>query len=134
MRSAPFIGMLVGVVALVVATGVRPPLRLAYNGSDSAPRGWYLVSHPEHFHVGDYVIARLPEDAAAFAAARGYLPSAVPVLKPIAAVRGQHVCIRNDMVYIHGAAVTRILDADPSRRPLTAWLHCRLLLATSCFC
>ena len=129
----PFLGMLVGVVALVAATGVRPPLRIAYNASDSAPRGWYLVSHPERFRVGDYVVARLPEDAAALAATRGYLSRSVPVLKRIAAVRGQHVCIRNDVVYIDGAAVTRVLDADPSRRPLTAWLHCRLLVGDELF-
>jgi conjugative transfer signal peptidase TraF len=129
----PFLGMLLGVVALIAATGVKPQLRIAYNASDSAPRGWYLVVHPDHFRVGDYVVARLPEDAAALAATRGYLPRSVPVLKRIAAARGQHVCIRNDVVYIDGAAVTRILDADPSRRPLTAWLHCRLLVGDELF-
>ncbi|TMG80297.1 MAG: hypothetical protein E6H78_18795, partial [Betaproteobacteria bacterium] len=56
-----------------------------------------------------YVVARLPHDMAALAAARDYLPRSVPILKQIAAINGQRVCIRNPLICIDGAAVARAL-------------------------
>src|SRR4051794_15006491 len=82
-------------------------LKLVYNASDSAPRGFYVVGQAAQLHVGDYVIARLAEPAAQFAAKRGYLPREVPVLKQIAAVGGQLVCIRDGSIYIDARVVAR---------------------------
>jgi len=78
----------------------KPSLEIIYNASDSAPRGWYRVTHPAQLSVGDYVVARLPEQIGALAAARGYLPRSVPVLKRIAAVAGQRVCVQSGVVVI----------------------------------
>ena len=122
------VGMLLGVVALVSATWMRPALRLAYNASDSAPRGWYRVVRPQHLRVGDYVVARLPEVVATLAASRGYVPRSVPVLKRIAAVEGQTVCVRNGVVSVDGAPIASTLSVDGNGRPLTAWRHCRRLI------
>jgi type IV secretory pathway protease TraF len=57
----------------------------------------------------------------------------VPILKKIAAVAGQHVCIRDTVVYIDGNAVARTLDSDAKERPLTAWAHCRHLIGDELF-
>lgn len=126
-------GMLLGVITLVTAAWVKPVLRIVYNASDSAPRGWYRVVQSSHFRVGNYVVAQLPEDVATLAAGRGYLPRSVPVLKRIAAVSGQRVCIRDGVVAIEGAVVARTLDVDWNSRPLTAWLHCRRLVGGEIF-
>jgi conjugative transfer signal peptidase TraF len=128
-----FIGMLLGVVALVGAAYCKPALRIAYNASDSAPRGWYVVVHPKQLRVGDYVVARLPDDIGSIAATRGYLPRSVPVLKRIAAVEGQRVCVRNALVYVNDEVIARTLEIDKSERPLTAWLHCRQLIEGELF-
>jgi conjugative transfer signal peptidase TraF len=130
---SPLVGMLLGIVLLVAPACAKPVLRLVYNASDSAPRGWYTVNRPEHLDVGDYVVVRLPGDVATFAALRGYLPLSVPVLKRIAALSGQHVCIHDATVYIDGVAAARVLDADHRQRPLTAWQHCRLLIKDELF-
>ena len=42
--------------------------------------------------------------APSLAAARGYLRAAVPILKQIAAVAGQRVCIRDAVVYVDDVA------------------------------
>jgi conjugative transfer signal peptidase TraF len=125
--------MVLGIAGLIAATCVKPAIRIVYNPSESAPEGWYVVFPAAHLRAGDYVVAQLPTDTAAFAAARGYLPRSVLILKQIAAVSGQPVCIRNAVVYIDGAAVARTLDADSDERPLTAWEHCRLLLKDELF-
>lgn len=123
----PLFGIVVGVTAIIAAAYVKPPIRLVYNASDSAPRGWYLVVPAAHFRVGEYVVARLPNDTSTLAAKRGYLARSVPILKRVAALNGQRVCIRNAIVYVDGAAVARTRDVDGKGRPLTPWQHCEVL-------
>jgi len=129
----PLFVMALGVVALCAAAWAKPSVRLVYNRSNSAPPGWYLVLPATELRTGDYVLARLPGDTAALAAVRDYLPRSVPILKQIAAVAGQHVCVRNGVVYIDGAPVARTLEADRKDRPLTTWTHCRPLLKDELF-
>jgi len=119
--------------ALLASTLARPRLRLVYNATDSAPRGLYVVDEAADLRVGNYVIARLPESSATLAAERGYLPRTVPVLKQVAAVAGQGVCVRSGVVYIDGAAVARTLDVDRQHRPLRPWDGCRVLLSHELF-
>jgi len=132
-RSATCIWMGLALFGMLAATADKPSLQLIYNASDSAPRGWYRVTNPAQLRVGDYVVARLPEQIAALAAARGYLPRSVPVLKRIAAVAGQRVCVQSSVVVIGTQKVARTLDVDFSGRPLTAWRHCRRLLMGELF-
>ena len=116
-----------GVAALASPYFFTPALRLAYNPSDSAPRGWYRVMQTASLHVGDYVVVTLPSDAAALAAQRGYLPSHVPIIKRIAAMPPQRVCLIDDVVSIDGVPVAATLAADRRGRALPAWHQCRRL-------
>jgi len=95
--------LLLGILALAWTAVVPASLRLVYNASDSAPRGFYMVRPAVDLRVGDYVVARLPEAAARFAAARGYLPRSVPVLKQIAAIEGHVACVRDGAVALDEA-------------------------------
>ena len=61
------------------------------------------------------------------AAARGYLPLTVPLLKQVGAVAGVRVCACNGVVYVDSVATTRTLDVDSNGRPLTGWRDCRAL-------
>jgi conjugative transfer signal peptidase TraF len=126
-RSVMVVAM-VGLGLLILTATFHPSIGLAYNPTDSAPRGLYLVLPASRLNVGDYVIARLPQATAKLAAARGYLPQSVPVLKQIAARAGQRVCIENGVVYVDRDAVARTLSVDGQRRPLSPWRHCRRLL------
>ena len=129
----PVIGMLLGLVAVLASAYATPALRLVYNASDSAPYGWYVVSPTAPVQRGDYIVARLPNDVAMLAAERGYVPLSIPVLKRVAAVGGQHVCVRDGLVYVDGVSIGNALDSDGVGRPLTAWPHCRRLLAGELF-
>jgi conjugative transfer signal peptidase TraF len=124
-----------GFAALAWASFVSPLPRLVYNPSDSVAVGWYrvdpLVRHagslPPVMHVGSIVLVPLPTDAAALAARRGYLPLRIPLLKPIAAVAPQRVCITEGSVRIDGVLAAAVLRTDGRGRPLRAWLSCRRL-------
>lgn len=122
-----------GLAALAWASFVTPSAHVVYNPSNSVPVGWYRIEpvNPPgdsiSIHVGSIVLARLPAEAAALAAQRGYLPSHVPLLKRIGAVAPQHVCIVGGVVRIDGVQVAAVLRADQMGRPLPSWQQCRVL-------
>ncbi len=126
-----------GLAALAWATFRAPSPRLVYNPSDSVPVGWYDV-HPfvrgtHAVSVGSVVLAWLPRKASVLAARRDYLPRQVPLLKPVAAVAPEKVCVINGVVRIDGQPVAAVLHVDGRGRPLHAWNHCRRLHAGEVF-
>ncbi|HWK71996.1 MAG TPA: S26 family signal peptidase [Burkholderiaceae bacterium] len=139
-RALVLVGMVVGLAAIFApgllrtvapAAGPAGPAdafapRLVYNASDSVPRGFYVI-RMQPPRMGDVILARLPAFAARLAAERHYLPAGVPLIKPIAAGYGDHVCVRNGIVRINGRMVTLTLTHDRLGRTLTAWPGCRLL-------
>ena len=116
-----------GIATLAWPSVHTPVARIVYNPSDSVPPGWYRISPPHSLHVDSIVLASLPEDAAALAAQRGYLPLHIPLLKRIGAMSPQQVCIEKHIVRIDGVAVAGVHRVDGRGRPLSAWQHCRRL-------
>ena len=116
-----------GLAALAWAAFVQPLPRLVYNPSNSVPVGWYRVGPADVLRVDAIVLTTLPQDAAALAAQRRYLPAHVPLLKRVGAVAPQHVCIFDALVWIDGVPVAAVLPADRLGRPLPSWPHCRRL-------
>ena len=131
----------VGLAALAWAAFMQPLPRLIYNPSDSVPVGWYRVqpldhraaSLPRRLEVGSIVLTRLPADAAALAAQRGYLPARVPLLKRVGAVAPQEVCITGRVVRIDGVPSAAVLPADRPGRPLPSLQLCRPLAEDELF-
>jgi conjugative transfer signal peptidase TraF len=117
----------VGLAALVLPVTFRLPVRVVYNSSDSVPRGWYRIDAAGSLHVGDLVLAEMPEAAAALAARRDYLPAGVPLLKRVAAVAPQHVCGDGSTVSVDGRPAADTFLADSRGRSLPAWRQCRPL-------
>lgn len=103
------------------------PPRLVYNASDSVPVGWYRISPADLLAPGDLVLVRLPPEVRSLAAQRGYLPANVPLLKTLAAVAPQRVCMQGSQVRIDGVLVARRLKWDLQGRALPTWQACRRL-------
>jgi conjugative transfer signal peptidase TraF len=102
--------------------------QVVFNASDSVPRGWYAIEPIDRPHVGDYVLVRLPRAVRGFAADRGYIPESLPLLKRVAALGGQRVCVADGTVVVDGVAVARTLVRDGRGRPLPVARICRVLL------
>lgn len=126
-----------GLAALAWAAFVHPLPRLVYNPSDNVAVGWYRVDPRGHgaasLLVGSIVLTRLPADAAALAAQRGYLPARIPLLKRVGAVAPQEVCVLDALVWIDGVPVAAVRSADRLGRPLPSWPQCRRLQAGELF-
>jgi conjugative transfer signal peptidase TraF len=113
-----------GIGLLMIA---KPPPRLVYNGSASAPLGFYRLLPTASVARGDLVLAHLPQPAARLAAGRRYLPPSVPVVKRVAALAGDLVCAESGIVTINNRVAARVLRADVEGRLLPAWQGCRPL-------
>ena len=117
----------VGIAALTWPSLHTPAARIVYNPSDSVQRGWYRIGAPDSLHVGSIVLARIPAEAVALAAQRGYLPERIPLLKRIGAMAPQHVCIEGQVVRIDDVVRAVVLKADRRGRSLPKWQQCREL-------
>lgn len=120
-------------IALGWAALATSPPQLIYNASDSVPTGWYRIAPVVSLATGDLVLVRLPADAMVLAAQRGYLPSTVPLLKTVAAIAPQRVCVRGDQVLVDGQLTARQLHQDRQGRALPAWQGCRRLVGDELF-
>ena len=58
------------------------------------------------------------------AARRSYLPFDVPLVKRVAATRGDRVCAKGDRIYVDTRLVANRIRRDPSGRPLSWWSGC----------
>jgi conjugative transfer signal peptidase TraF len=117
----------VGVLAISLATFTVLPPKLLYNGSASAPIGFYTVDAAAAIQVGDMVVLTPPPGMRDLIVKRGYLPPDVPLVKRIIAAKGDHVCARNGVVAIHDRNVLRAKNSDSQGRPMPIWNGCRVL-------
>ena len=134
-RTAPLLfATAVGIAAIGFSAAYSDSLALLlYNPSASAPRGLYWRDPFATYRVGRYAFAHLPAAPAALAVQRGYLPTNVLLLKPIAAVHGDFVCVRHGLIFINGKPVARFLPHDVHGRLLQPWPGCRALDADEVF-
>ncbi|WP_457790806.1 S26 family signal peptidase [Pseudomonas sp. PL-6] len=114
--------------ALGWAALTTSPPWLVYNASDSVSVGWYRISPANSLASGDLVLVRLPPEAMSLASQRGYLPANVPLLKTVAAMAPQQVCVVGNQVRIDGVLVARRLRWDRQGRALPTWQACRRLV------
>lgn len=120
-------------VALGWAAFTTSPPRLVYNASDSLPIGWYRISPVDALAHGDLVLVHLPPEVRSLAAQRGYLPANVPLMKTVAAIAPQQVCVQGSQVRIDGDLVAKRLRWDRQGRALPTWLACRRLVRDELF-
>ncbi len=104
-----------------------PAARLIYNATASAPLGFYWLDRDAAPQRGEFVLAWAPSAARALAARRGYLPFDVPLVKRVAAVRGERICADGRTIFVDGHAVATRLAKDREGRALPHWQGCRVL-------
>jgi conjugative transfer signal peptidase TraF len=114
--------------AAIVGPAVAPwsPVIL-WNTTASAPLGFYRMRDEPTPHVGEWVAIWPPRPLAAWLAARGFLPTGVPLLKRIAATAPSDVCRSGETVTIDHVAAAVARSVDRFRRRLPAWSGCRRL-------
>ncbi len=115
----PRVRLIVGVaLAVPWCLGQLAGLRLVYNATESEPRGWYLTrpARPP-LSRGQLIVFPVPVHVAGLVAERRWLPPGVPLLKRVAAVAGDVVCV-DTTLRIRGEVIGPVLSVDAAGRPL----------------
>lgn len=119
--------VVLGTVAIAVVAVVMPARSpvpwLVYNGSGSAPLGWYRVVHRTPT-PGETAVLRPSEATESMLAMATSHPPNIPLLKRVAAVEGDKVCRVRTVVFVNGEALAEALERDPAGRPLPVWEGC----------
>lgn len=113
-------------LAVIASSTWHGGLRVVWNATSSVEIGLYSISRRSPA-TGDIAAVRLPAAAAELAHVRGYLPRSALLLKPVAAVGGDHVCRRARYILINGRLRAVAADRDRAGRPLPVWRGCRTL-------
>jgi conjugative transfer signal peptidase TraF len=116
-----------GIAALLPFTSFKPAPVLVWNGSASAPIGFYYVQPASALFVTTLILAMPPEPLASSLAQAGYLPRGVPLLKRVLAVPGQLVCRHKLIISVDGVDVGAAREHDSRGRPLPVWQGCRTI-------
>lgn len=98
-----------------------------WNASASVPVGLYRVEQVDRIAVADIAVVTPPEPLAGFLAERQYLPSGVPLLKRVLALKGTTVCRQGTAIITHGLTIGLARERDSRGRPLPAWQGCRVI-------
>ena len=114
------------ILVLAVASAVRLPTKLIYNGSPSAPVGFYWIDD-HRVERGDFVLVRLPNRMRNLVEERRYLPPHVPLIKRVAGADGDRVCRRDREIIIDGVTVTVARHEDGLGREMPVWTGCHIL-------
>jgi len=128
----PLAATLAGAAMIGAALAPHLPVIL-WNASASAPLGFYRLTPTGQVSVGELVALRPPARLARWLARGGYLPSGVPLLKQVAAVRGQQVCREGERIEVAGALAARAEPRDRRGRPLPVWDGCHVLAEDEVF-
>ena len=106
---------------------------LIWNATESVPTGLYHIRGTASLHVGERVAIDPPRSLRRYLAERGYLPSGVPLLKEVAALRGDTVCRQGLTITINGEKAGEARALDSRARPLPDWQGCRTITADEIF-
>ena len=119
------IGLILAVFSVLFIWLTPRPL-LIWNASKSVPIGWYIVEHRQpKFH--EIAVVKLEDWPELYASARGYLPTNVWLLKPVAGFFPAVVCRFGRYVFVDGKLVARAKLFDQQRRLLPRWKGCHTL-------
>jgi len=117
------------VIACAITAGAAIPLsghEVVFNDSPSVPRGFYWIALGAHSSQrGDYVVFAPPGDSAALIYGRGWLPNAMPLLKPIGALESDRYCIEHGRFLINGEDKGPVFATDASGLPMPRIVGCR---------
>ena len=116
------------VVAATLATLTVPVSRYAvWNATASVPTGLYAIRGKASLHVGERIAIEPPPELRRLLAERHYLPTDVPLIKRIAAVRSQRVCRFAHGITIDSQIVGAARARDRLGRLLPVWGGCHVL-------
>lgn len=118
------------VMALAVVLAQLFPKRLVINRTGSVPLGLYWLSKDSPIERGRIVTFPIPPEVRDFVLERRLVPKGgffETFSKPVAALAGDRVCIRDSALWINDAQFAPVPGTDSAGRSLPTYAICRAL-------
>lgn len=107
---------------------------LLLNFTPSIPRGVYWISPGVRPQRGDLVTFPIPESVRDLLYDRQYVPRSIRLLaKPVTAISGDRVCVRDHQLLVNGHVAGNVLDLDRDGKPMPQYSGCGVLHAGELF-
>jgi conjugative transfer signal peptidase TraF len=107
---------------------------LLINFTPSIPRGVYWISAGRRPQRGDLVAFPIPEAIRALVHERGYVPHSVRLFaKPVVALGGDYVCVRDHQLVVNEHVVGEVLAVDRHGKPMPQYAGCGVLASNELF-
>lgn len=132
MRAVWLFETVVPVLALAAVSVISTPTKLIYNGSASAPIGFYWIDQ-QPIDRNDFVLIHAPEHIQRMVERRQYLPPNIPLIKRSIGVEGDTICRRELEIIVDGVTVALARKRDRHGRPLPDWQGCIRLKSRELF-
>jgi len=98
------------------------------NFTPSIPRGIYWISPGVRPQRGDLVTFPIPESVRELVYERQYVPRTIRLLaKPVIAIGGDHVCVRDHELVVNGHSAGKVLGVDRDGKPMPEYSGCGVL-------
>lgn len=123
-RFKPLIYSVLIVCLLAVVCVLFASRKLVRNSTDSLPHGIYYVSKKDTYSRGDIVSFPVPEEVGGMVIDRGWLKEGGVLLKKIAALPGDEVCVEGSTLTINSEPKAGIKSVDSQGRPLPKYESC----------
>ncbi len=132
MKAVWLFGMVVPVLALAAVSVISTPTKPIYNGSESAPTGFYWIDQ-QTIDRNDFVLIHAPEHIRKMVERRQYLPPDIPLIKRVVGIEGDTICRRKLEIIVDSVTVVLARKRDRHGRPLPDWQGCIRLKANELF-
>jgi len=132
MKMFWLLGTAIPALAMAFVTAVPMPVKLIYNGSKSAPLGFYWVDQQAASRQ-EFVLAYVPKRVRGLVEKRKYLPLGIPLIKRIIGIAGDTVCRRGRTILFNGVTVAIANMKDNKGRVLPNWQGCLVLTTGEVF-
>ena len=102
------------------------PVKLTYNGSKSAPLGFYWIDQQAAIRQ-ELVLVHVPNRVRDLVERLQYLPPGIPLIKRVIGIAGDTICRRGLTILINNVTVADARMNDSKGRVLPNWQGCQVL-------
>ena len=122
-----------GIAAASIGAGALLCSHLVVNVTDSLPHGLYWLSRHSDVRLGQLVAVHPPDTIRGLLRERGYAPADGYLLKRVAALGGDDVCVQGGLARVRGEVLGQQRREDSQGRILPRYESCGPLPAGAVF-
>ena len=103
--------LFIGLLTLITETIKKAGYHISYSATTSMPKGFYLIAPTSKISHND-IIEFIPRpEILEFIKEKKWIPKSGRILKYVFATPGDHVCIKNQKIWINGKKIARIYES-----------------------